>query len=49
MEVQFVKMYHKVQSKWDLITDILKDGGRPLTKKLKYISKMYFHGIFKGD
>ena len=26
-----------------------KDGGRDFTKKVKYISKMYFHGVFKGD
>ena len=26
-----------------------KDGGRTFIKKVKYISKMYFHGVFKGD
>ena len=25
-----------------------EDGGRAFTKKVKYISKIYFHGAFKG-
>ena len=26
-----------------------KDAERAFTKKIKYISKMCFHGVFKGD
>ena len=27
----------------------MDNGGRAFTKRVKYISKMYFHCVFKGD